>query len=609
MTAEDLPARLAWHRRLSVRVGIGVLAILGLSLPVLLFWLDHDAEVENRINRQNHAERISTLISGALSERMLAGGGARVWHGVTTLAEQMRATGTALWVQILSRDGQVKVSTDPRLLEHRYRPDEPGCADCHGQGAAKPAFPVLVSTQDMDGRPIRRIFTPIEKQPACSQCHAETEAFRGMLAIDFDRTGEIAERRERIQQLLVVAAVSAVFIFLLIQWLLDRLINIPLTRLSAATGTLAIGRLDARVSVTGNDEIGLLGGRFNEMAARIEHQVGDLARGNQELDLLYRLMVELSASVSVGDVQSIVLQLLRDRLHPDYLAFAVETAEGEWDCAWVGEHGESGRLRGQGDLTDLIWLQDDKLNAAMPNLSTTAAKRALDEQCIVHQPESSGCNCVVPFMHNGRPIGLLYAGRTLASSTMDTQILTNLAAHVGLALSNARNFTHAITDGLTGLFNKRYGADRLTGLIYDARRYRFHLCLVMLDIDHFKRVNDTHGHQAGDTVLREVAQRLRSALRQSDLAIRYGGEEFMLLLPHTDQDNALAVTEELRLAIANVPFPLDTAGQTLAITVSLGVAQLAAEDTPDTLISRADQALYRAKRGGRNRVETAGASS
>jgi len=241
----------------------------------------------------------------------------------------------------------------------------------------------------------------------------------------------------------------------------------------------------------------------------------------------------------------------------------------------------------------------------MPPLSAAVTRRALSEHCVIHQPEDGGCNCVIPFMHNGRAIGLLYAGRSRSTSAMDTQILTNLAAHVGLALSNARNFTHAITDGLTGLSNKRYGAGRLTDLVYDSQRYRFALCLIMLDIDHFKRVNDNHGHQAGDAVLREVARRLRSALRQSDLAIRYGGEEFMLLLPHTDLANALVVAEKLRQAIADQPVPLDKAGNTLAITISLGVASLNPDEAAEHLIERADQALYRAKHGGRNRVEQA----
>ena len=140
-----------------------------------------------------------------------------------------------------------------------------------------------------------------------------------------------------------------------------------------------------------------------------------------------------------------------------------------------------------------------------------------------------------------------------------------------------------------------------------ARRYNSGLLLIMCDIDHFKRVNDTYGHLAGDRVLKEVGRRIRENIRRADVAVRYGGEEFMLLLPryNIDADAPAAVAEKLRHAVAAVPIEIGERRQAIAITISVGVAAYAVNqsETGQTLIARADAALYRAKQGGRNRVE------
>ena len=128
------------------------------------------------------------------------------------------------------------------------------------------------------------------------------------------------------------------------------------------------------------------------------------------------------------------------------------------------------------------------------------------------------------------------------------------------------------------------------------------MALMILDIDHFKAVNDTHGHDIGDAVLKEFAARLRRNIRGVDLACRFGGEEFVVLMPDTDYGQAQLVAERVRQSIAERPFDVN-AGRPLSVTVSAGVTLNESDaDTPETLIKRADVALYRAKREGRNRV-------
>jgi len=167
----------------------------------------------------------------------------------------------------------------------------------------------------------------------------------------------------------------------------------------------------------------------------------------------------------------------------------------------------------------------------------------------------------------------------------------------------AENVEMAITDPLTGLHNRRYMESHLKTLVEEAMQRGRSLSLLIIDIDYFKAVNDTHGHDVGDAVLKEFAVRLRRNIRGIDLACRLGGEEFVVVMPDTDLAKAYAVAERLRKQIAGEPFCREGSGQGLVVTASVGLATLeAADDTPETILKRADQALYCAKRDGRNRV-------
>ncbi len=161
----------------------------------------------------------------------------------------------------------------------------------------------------------------------------------------------------------------------------------------------------------------------------------------------------------------------------------------------------------------------------------------------------------------------------------------------------------AITDALTGLYNRRKFHDTLAGEFERARRYKTPFSLVMIDIDHFKRINDDHGHNAGDVVLKQVSSLLLKSVREIDTASRFGGEEFMVILPSTDSPSAKIVAERMRDMIASFPFQ----DINRPITVSIGIAGMPDERirNEDLMIRCADIALYRAKQSGRNRVEVA----
>ncbi len=166
----------------------------------------------------------------------------------------------------------------------------------------------------------------------------------------------------------------------------------------------------------------------------------------------------------------------------------------------------------------------------------------------------------------------------------------------------------AVMDGLTGLHNRRYLDTHLKRLIERAAVRGRPMSICIADIDRFKRVNDTYGHDAGDEILKEFATRIRSTVRGADLACRYGGEEFVLVMPDTSPQTAETIAERLRAVIEEKPFHLQSADVSIDITASLGLSFLSsAGDSPDSLLKRADLALYEAKNGGRNRVVSAAA--
>lgn len=188
----------------------------------------------------------------------------------------------------------------------------------------------------------------------------------------------------------------------------------------------------------------------------------------------------------------------------------------------------------------------------------------------------------------------------------DQRVLASLALQVGAALGNAHLYAMAMHDGLTGLFVRRYFDARVDEEIARARRYGHPFAIVMIDIDDFKRMNDSHGHLVGDRALREVAAAIRDELRTVDIAARYGGEELALILPRTELVAALGLAERVRARVADCAITLDD-GRVVRLTASFGVAAFpdSGADSAASLVKRADQALYRAKRAGKDRCELA----
>jgi diguanylate cyclase (GGDEF)-like protein len=213
----------------------------------------------------------------------------------------------------------------------------------------------------------------------------------------------------------------------------------------------------------------------------------------------------------------------------------------------------------------------------------------------------------VPITYRNSVIGVLSVEDDTPGRTWEDEevlMVRTVSDQLAVAISHARLFIHvrnqAMTDALTGLYNHRYFQDRLEREVKLADRNNEQVSLILLDLDHLKKVNDTHGHRSGDNVLCQVAKVMQSTVREVDVCARYGGEEFVVVLPQCGRESAITVAERLREAIASTNLP--GIGQ---VTASLGVASYpAAAKTKEELIEMADRAMYLAKAAGRNRVRT-----
>ena len=595
---------LPWHQRLSVRLGAGVVLVLVAALALAGAWIGRQEHRRFEEQHREHAAQVSRMVARALSERMLAGGGAGVWRDVTQVSRELQAAVGARRILVLARDGRVKASTDASLEGHRFvRATDPECIDCHG--AEMRRFPSSVIRGEGGDR-LLRVVGAIEKQPACSRCHVETEAFRGMIAIDFDLSGPEEAARDRERLLLAIGAAAAAGMSLLLFFLLRALVHAPVGDLSRSARELGAGNLASRIAVRRDDELGRLTGEFNRMAGRIQGQVDRIETGRREMELLYNLVVEVSQNLEVAQVRGAVLKVLGERMPFRRLLFCVETADGTWSTEVRDASAGDQVFSGVGDLGEILAGAGAGIEAALPGVPPPLVREACEARRAVRAAVGATHFLVLPFEHRGRLAGIVVASHAAQAQPPDEALLDNLSVHIGLALDNALNFTQSITDGLTGLANKRHGFVRLEEALYLARRHGVPVSLLMVDIDHFKKVNDTHGHLAGDAVLKAVAARIRDDCRTGDLVVRYGGEEFMVVLPHTPAASLAELGERLRLGVARLPVPLPGGESSLEVTVSIGAAACGAgTETPESLIARADEALYAAKRAGRNRVVVA----
>jgi diguanylate cyclase (GGDEF)-like protein len=328
-------------------------------------------------------------------------------------------------------------------------------------------------------------------------------------------------------------------------------------------------------------------------------------RTRDELSVLYDAAKAVSSSLEMESVLETLVQVPCRAFGYEYGAILlVDERTGE--LVVEATHGYSPGTRGYRVSSGkgiTGWVQ-------RTGTSELVADVRADPRYIAVSPQAAA-ELAVPLIREGRVIGVfnVESARPGALGERDVNILTALAGYATIAIQNARLFAQtehlAATDGLTGLFNHRHLHQAMERMLERCRRDERPVALIMLEIDNFKRYNDTYGHQRGDEVLRIVAEMLRKGSRATDIVARYGGDEFMIVLPDTGKDTAGEIGERLRRAIEAYPFRL---GENIVTNVTLSVGVAASPDDGDTvdrLVDAVDRAQYSAKRSGGNKVQNA----
>jgi diguanylate cyclase (GGDEF)-like protein len=215
---------------------------------------------------------------------------------------------------------------------------------------------------------------------------------------------------------------------------------------------------------------------------------------------------------------------------------------------------------------------------------------------------------VSPILARGEMIGAIHLDSRLVGGLFtkeDLRVMELIGGQAGISIENARLYRLAVLDGMTRLYNRTFLEHSLIQGIAAARRYNKKLCVVMTDIDRFKQINDTLGHAAGDAIIQGVADVIRNTVRKSDLAARYGGDVFVIVLQETDEDQGSVVAENIRALVQEIRLPAqDLDANQMVISISLGLAEFCGTDDAAALIAKADTALYKSKAQGGNRVST-----
>lgn len=422
-------------------------------------------------------------------------------------------------------------------------------------------------------------------------------------------------------------------------------LGLPLMIGEKVVGVLAVQCYQA--DAYSHEQIQTIRAIANQAAIAIENArlYEETRRRADEMHTLYQISLELSANLQLDQVLNNLLQRCLQLFHLDTLYVALY--DDASNMIYYPLYYEGGKTKsipqrnirtGQGLTGEVI------LNGKTLYIADLAAPEASHRYQIIHIGGGAPAQSYLgaPLLHRGKVIGVLsiQSYESNAYTPEQIQLLETIASQAAIAIENSRSYERArkeinerrraqeslqetnlqlqselnraeamqeelreqaIRDSLTGLYNRRYLDNSFVQKISRAQRRNSPLCVIMLDIDHFKSFNDNYGHKVGDLLLQNLGKLLRTQTRASDIACRYGGEEFLILMPDTSLEIAARRAEEIRLAFEQMRIPFDH--HKLHATISLGVAMYPVHgDTPEELTIQADQALYAAKSSGRNRV-------
>jgi diguanylate cyclase (GGDEF)-like protein len=553
--------------RYLIMIVVGLAVTAGLVATAMIY----AQRQEEAVRRQNERtmEKLTESVLQGLQSVMLAGSAdmaqafARRLKDVPDITEfrVLRVTGEEAFL-----DNRTIDEVNRRRGEEIFPPHETEATvralpadDADLQRVLSGGEAVSIYRPDATGAMTLTFLAPIKNQELCYKCHGKANPMRGVLMLATSLAEVEKEVLEVRQKTLLLLALSLTATMLLTGYLMGRAVVAPIEHVTAGMARVREGDLEHRVTVNSGDELGRMADSFNRMTAGLKSTYAGLKR---EQDKLTTIILGAAEGIAVADRDGKVALV-----NP-----AMERLVGK----------SAGQIMAAG-LEELL---DDP--------ATMARWLA-----------GGGAGQVPTADYNGHSFQVFAAtlqgedGHAAGAAVL----LRDVTAEKRLEAELRRLST---TDALTGLYNRRHLDETLAREFgRTARTGNPPLSIIMLDIDHFKKFNDTHGHDQGDRVLQAVAKCLRESLRQHDVPCRYGGEEFLAILPRTPSEGARLVAERLRKNVEAMVV------DRLKVTISLGTATFPELPvaTPEALVEAADGALYRSKADGRNRVTVAAAQA
>jgi two-component system, cell cycle response regulator len=432
------------------------------------------------------------------------------------------------------------------------------------------------------------------------------ELRNGVALIASTPKGPIDDLANTIRSSMIGLLAIAFIATALLAYVLARSITQPLYELSEGARAIAEGRFDYRIPTGSRDEVGRLAAVFNDMTGRLQTTVSQLYTSRDRLQRAVRLVGETLRSTH--DMKQMLGSILKT---------ATDAVQADAAVLWM-------LTPSRNELTPASATGVDVEALGRIDIGQGIAGHVAERAGTVHMTgEGQGPRptkgepqypvvVAVPIFTNDRVKGVIAtyrADESMPFTREDRETVMFLAEQGGVAIENVLLHEEAqrlsLTDGLTGVWNRRYFQMQFRQVQATATRFDRRFSIVMLDLDHFKKVNDTHGHQRGDAILIEFARRVNSVLREVDTFARYGGEEFIGLLSETDLQGAVTTAEKIHEGIKAEPFG-DVGEEPIWLTVSVGVAVFPEHgDSYASMVEAADRAMYRAKQEGRDKVVVA----
>ncbi|MDQ3646163.1 MAG: diguanylate cyclase, partial [Actinomycetota bacterium] len=424
-----------------------------------------------------------------------------------------------------------------------------------------------------------------------------------MALVASTQTSDIQELASGLQLTLLGLLLLALIGTAGLAYVLSRLITQPLEELARGAHAIAEGDFDHRIPVTSNDEVGRLSVAFNHMSTQLSETVGQLSSSRDQLRRTVRRVGEtLKSTHDMKQMLQSILNTSADAVQADAAVL--------WSFTSTRAELYPSFVRG----VDPSTLSRVKVGEGIVGLVAERGVRILLPSAEGGPGPATGepnfpSTIAVPLYSQDRIRGVLTTHREAEEHPFrmpDRETIVFLAEQGSVAIENVQLHEEAqrlsLTDGLTGVWNRRYFQMQFRQVLATAQRFERPFSLLMLDLDRFKDINDTHGHQRGDAVLIDFARRVSNVLREVDTFARYGGEEFICLLSETDLYGGARTADKILNSIRNEPFGGADEGS-IALTVSIGVASYPEHgDTFKAIVEAADSALYRAKQEGRDRA-------